>query len=217
MQHHPHSGAAPHRAQRSPLRPAIKPYTPAHPSSYTPTQFKSYTLAHSTSSVWGGSTAAAAESDSDRDDTNAGRAYPTSRFGSSHLRAPGHAPAQQRRVAHWVHDTHPEFKPPFAATRSKSQHHHHQNARREERREPPPVWVPRPQQALRHVVSQPLLGRPQMAWVPAPPPARGDFGMGGNARFVLPPRTVPVMHAPRKHKPAKSEDRKAHGEGKRRH
>ncbi|KAJ7463984.1 hypothetical protein FB451DRAFT_452962, partial [Mycena latifolia] len=211
-----------HRAPRGPLRPAIKPYVPGRSTSYPP--------AYSTRTVWGGSTAP--ESDSDSNDTDSdtvtGTVQTSTSIASSRSRAPGNAPAQQRRVAHWVHDTQhhaPEFKSPFASARSTTQHHHHH--RESERREPLPVWVPRPQQ-LQHTVSQPGMGMPmqpyalpapQMAWGPAPPQPPGNFGMGmgANVHFAPPPSSVTIVKAPHKHKRSKTEDKKAHGGGKRRH
>ncbi|KAJ7652888.1 hypothetical protein B0H17DRAFT_404268 [Mycena rosella] len=148
---------APHRAQRGPLPPAIKPYIPGG--------------GHSTSPVWG----PANDSDSDCDTI---AAHTSTSIASSQSRAPGNKPSQQRRVQHWVHTTThhaPEFRSPFAPAKSKTHSHHGSKAKKE----PLPVWTHQrpPQPPLRHAMSQPVMvqqppqyAQPQMVWMPASAP-----------------------------------------------
>ncbi|KAJ7122114.1 hypothetical protein C8R44DRAFT_785719 [Mycena epipterygia] len=168
-----------------------------------------YTTADSTRSVWGGSTVA----DSDNGTVTA---QTTSSVASSRSLAPGNKPAQQRRVAHWVHTTNhhtAEFKSPFVprsrdttptpiASSAKSNHHH-----RSGRKEPPPVWVPQStvQHPVQRAVSQPIVGmqqpyqypQPQMVWISAPampvpavqPQMNLGMGMRSNPIFAVPSRT----------------------------
>ncbi|KAJ7905202.1 hypothetical protein B0H13DRAFT_2023291 [Mycena leptocephala] len=186
--------SAPHSANPA---NSWQPRTPNHRShGKYPAPCIKYPAGGSTTSVWGGSTVRERDSDSDDDDETVAAFS----IASSQSRAPGNKPTQQRRVAHWVHDTKhysSDFKSPFVprsgtTNASSSVHGHgHQKSDRdrheshnhhERKREPPPIWIPQPQHTahhpLRHAVSQPVLApqppmqyaQPQMVWMPAHPP-----------------------------------------------
>ncbi|KAJ7087677.1 hypothetical protein B0H15DRAFT_931200 [Mycena belliarum] len=175
---------------QKPLRPAIKPYTPAY----------------STGIARHGATPARDSRGNDGSEEDAAKGSSTVRIPADRLRAPRSKPTEHR-VPDTTHLA-PESWPPIAVaprpplpTRKHRTHHHHESAKRE----PPPIWVPNPAAPppLQHAMSQPVLGephqshyvQPQVVWVPTLVPAPPvSFAPASTMHFALPPRTVTVVH-----------------------
>ncbi|KAJ7021949.1 hypothetical protein C8F04DRAFT_154481 [Mycena alexandri] len=228
MQYHPPFPST------QPIHPPPQ-WHPANPSLYAAPQksHRTYpasslkrTGANSTSSVWGGSTVQAIDSDSDSDDETIA-AFTTTSIASSKSLAPGNKPHQQRRVAHWLQTT-SQYKPDFKPSSSKSRHssaghksekhHRHEHQHGAPRRELPPVWVPHHTVPVQQhspflqptVPNPPPQYAPQQprapVWVPGPPPPQMHGGMRteGYVPYVPAPRTV-VVHASHGHSSSKTE------------
>ncbi|KAF7350596.1 hypothetical protein MSAN_01619700 [Mycena sanguinolenta] len=179
--------------------PLVRPPANTRGSSKTyPAPCIKYTNPTSTRAVRGDSTVESSDSD---EETVA--AFTTTSIASSHSRAPGNKPKQQRRVMNWVNDTShysSKFKSPFvppsgstnkpassSAHTHRSADHHSSHDHRGKERELPPVWVPRQtaQHPPRHAVSQPVVLQQPVVQQPAvqyPPPQP--------MQYVQPPQAV---------------------------